>query len=89
MIVIVNEDTSGNLAETSRSTWGLFIPGDKQADRKDSLIIDGALYATKKHILMSARNVRYIIRLDKVLRSGDGWHRIEFDVVGKKETKPE
>ncbi|MEO6024909.1 MAG: hypothetical protein ABIP64_17710 [Burkholderiales bacterium] len=89
VIVIVNEDTSGNLAETSRSTWGLFIPGDKQADRKDSLIIDGALYATKKHILMSARNVRYIIRLDKVLRSGDGWHRIEFDVVGKKETKPE
>ena len=89
VIVIINEDIAGNLAETSRSTWGLFIPGDKQTERKDSLIIDGAMYASKKKILMSARNVRYVIRLDRVQRAGEGWHRIEFEVVGKKETKPE
>ena len=85
VIVIVNEDVAASSAETSRSSWGLFIPGDKQAGRRDSLVIDGALYASKKRILMSARNVRYIVQLNAVLRSGDGWHRIEFEVVGKRE----
>jgi cyclic-di-GMP-binding protein len=85
VIVIVNEDVAAANAETSRSSWGLFIPGDKEAGRRDSLVIDGALYATKKQILMSARNVRYIVQLNGVLRSGEGWHRIEFDVVGKRE----
>ena len=85
VIVIVNEDVSASNAETSRSSWGLFIPGDKQAGRRDSLLIDGAIYAAKKQILMSARNVRYIVQLNNVLRSGDGWHRIEFEVVGKRE----
>ena len=85
VIVIVNEDVSASNAETSRSSWGLFIPGDKQAGRRDSLVIDGALYAMKKQILMSARNVRYVVQLNNVLRSGEGWHRIEFDVVGKRE----
>ena len=85
VIVIVNEDVAASNAESSRSSWGLFIPGDKQAGRRDSLVIDGALYATKKRILMSARNVRYIVQLNGVLRSGDGWHRIEFEVVGKRE----
>ena len=85
VIVIVNEDVSVSNAETSRSSWGLFIPGDKQAGRRDSLVIDGALYAAKKQLLMSARNVRYIVQLNSVLRSGEGWHRIEFEVVGKRE----
>ena len=85
VIVIVNEDVSASNAETSRSSWGLFIPGDKEAGRRDSLVIDGALYATKKQILMSARNVRYIVQLNNALRSGEGWHRIEFEVVGKRE----
>ncbi len=83
VIVIVNEDISASNAETSRSSWGLFVPGDKQAGRRDSLVIDGAIYATKKRILMSARNVRYVVQLNNVLRTGEGWHRIEFEVVGK------
>ena len=87
IIVIVNEDVAAAQAETSRSSWGLFIPGDKQAGRRDSLVIDGALYAQKKQILMSARNVRYIIQLQNALRSGEGWHRVEFVVVGKREIK--
>ncbi len=85
VIVIVNEDVTASNAETSRSSWGLFIPGDKQAGRRDSLVIDGAIYANKKQILMSARNVRYVVQLNNVLRSGEGWHRIEFEVVGKRE----
>ncbi len=85
VIVIVNEDVLASNAETSRSSWGLFIPGDKQAGRRDSLVIDGALYALKKQILMSARNVRYIVQLKNVLRSGDGWQRIEFEVVSKRD----
>ena len=87
IIVIVNEDVAAAQAETSRSSWGLFIPGDKQAGRRDSLVIDGALYAQKKQIVMSARNVRYIIQLQNALRSGEGWHRAEFVVVGKREVK--
>jgi cyclic-di-GMP-binding protein len=85
VIVIVNEDVTVSNAENSRSSWGLFIPGDKAAGRRDSLVIDGALYAVKKQLLMSARNVRYIVQLNNVLRSGEGWHRIEFEVVGKRE----
>ncbi len=88
IIVIVNEDVAAARAETSRSSWGLFIPGDKQASRRDSLLIDGALYAQKKHIVMSARNVRYIVQLQSVLRSGEGWQRAEFAVVEKREVKP-
>ncbi|MEO5863148.1 MAG: hypothetical protein ABIW48_08645 [Burkholderiales bacterium] len=87
VIVIVNEDVAAAQAETSRSSWGLFIPGDKQAGRRDSLLIDGALYAQKKHIVMSARNVRYIVQLQNVLRSGDGWQRAEFVVIEKREPK--
>jgi cyclic-di-GMP-binding protein len=87
IIVIVNEDVAAAQAETSRSSWGLFIPGDKQAGRRDSLVLDGALYAQKKQLVMSARNVRYIIQLQNALRSGDGWHRAEFVVVGKREVK--
>lgn len=87
IIVIVNEDVAAAQAETSRSSWGLFIPGDKQAGRRDSLVIDGALYAQKKQLVMSARNVRYIVQLQHALRSGEGWHRIEFVVVGKREVK--
>lgn len=86
-IVIVNEDVAAAQAETSRSSWGLFIPGDKQTGRRDGLLIDGALYAQKKQIVMSARNVRYIVQLQTVLRSGEGWHRVEFVVVGKRELK--
>lgn len=85
IIVIVNEDVAAAQAETSRSSWGLFIPGDKQAGRRDSLVIDGALYAQKRQILMSARNVRYIVQLQNALRSGEGWHRVEFVVVGKRD----
>jgi cyclic-di-GMP-binding protein len=87
IIVIVNEDVAAAQAETSRSSWGLFVPGDKEAGRRDSLVIDGAMYAQKKQIVMSARNVRYVIQLQSVLRSGEGWHRIEFVVVGKREVK--
>ena len=87
VIVIVNEDVAAAQAETSRSSWGLFIPGDKQAGRRDSLLIDGAVYAQKKQIVMSARNVRYIVQLQNVLRSGDGWQRAEFVVIEKREPK--
>jgi cyclic-di-GMP-binding protein len=87
IIVIVNEDVAGAHAETSRSSWGLFIPGDKQTARRDTLVIDGALYAQKKQLVMSARNVRYVVQLQSVPRSGDGWHRVEFVVVGKREVK--
>jgi cyclic-di-GMP-binding protein len=83
VIVILSEDVERNNPETSRSVWGLFVPGDKAVRRPDSIIVDPAHYASSKQMLMSARNVRYLIQLNRLMQSGEGWQRVTFDVLRK------
>jgi cyclic-di-GMP-binding protein len=84
VIVILSEDLERANPEGSQAVWGLFVPGDKTVQRPDSLILDPAQYAAERQMLMSARNVRYVIRLNKAMRKGAGWQRVSFDVLAKK-----
>jgi cyclic-di-GMP-binding protein len=83
VIVILSEDIERANPETSRAVWGLFVPGDKAARRADSIIVDTAHYTPGKQMLMSARNVRYLIQLNRSMQTGAGWQRVTFEVLGK------
>jgi cyclic-di-GMP-binding protein len=85
VIVTLAEDKPGVAAQTSQLSWGLFLPGDKTRGHRDSLLIDSALYGLGRPMIMGARNVRYSVRQGSVLRTGERWHRIQIEVLGRRE----
>lgn len=64
--------------------WALFLPGDRSQGRADSLIVDIALYGQGRKYVLQARNVSYLITMTRVIRRGEGWERVGFDVLSKR-----
>jgi hypothetical protein len=83
--VIVTLTEEADAAAEQAHTWrGLFMPGDQGRGRADSLIVDAALQAAGKDFTLSARNVSYYVRLPRVIRKGQGWQRVAFEVLAKR-----
>jgi hypothetical protein len=83
--VIVTLTEEAEVASEQTHTWrGLFMPGDQGRGRADSLIVDAALHTAGKDFTLSARNVSYYVRLPRVIRKGQGWQRVAFEVLAKR-----
>jgi cyclic-di-GMP-binding protein len=84
VIVTLGEDIPDAPVKTTQLVWGLFLPGNKTPENPDTLLVDSALFQPRRQLVMGARNVRYSVRVGKSVRSGEGWHRITFQVLGKR-----
>jgi len=69
---------------TRDTQWALFLPGDRTQGRTDSLLVDIALYGQGRKYILQARNVSYFITMTRVIRRGEGWQRVGFDVLSKR-----
>jgi hypothetical protein len=82
--VIVTLTEESDTAGRGQTAQGLFIPGDQGKGRSDSLIIDAAVQTSGKDYTLSARNVSYYVRIPRVIRRGQGWQRVAFEVLARK-----
>ena len=64
----------------------LYIKGDADKKRPDTLVLQSAEYATGRELELSAKGKSYKVSLNKVLERGDDWLRVSFNVLAKKET---
>ncbi len=83
VIVSLTEETDSP-GEQNQTWRALFIPGDQGRGRADSLIVDAALHTAGQDFTLSARNVSYYVRLPRVIRKGQGWQRVAFEVLAKR-----
>lgn len=83
VIVSLTEETDAP-GEQNQTWRALFIPGDQGRGRADSLIVDAALHTAGQDFTLSARNVSYYVRLPRVIRKGQGWQRVAFEVLAKR-----
>ena len=92
-VIVALGETDASLSVTGsfrlpanlETQWALFLPGDKTAAGADSLVVDATMHSPRRHFTMRARNVSYRISLGNVLKKGDGWLRVGFDVLAKKD----
>lgn len=91
--VIVNIEPTGRdlavanplgLPASRDNQWALFLPGVAAQGRPDSLVIDASMYSTAKQFTLTARNVSYLIRMNRILGKGEGWQRVGFEVLAKR-----
>jgi hypothetical protein len=64
--------------------WALFLPGAAEEKRPDTLVIDSSMYSTARQFRLAARNVSYTIRMNRILGKGEGWQRVGFEVLAKR-----
>ena len=83
VIVTLTEEADAP-GQQGQSWRALFMPGDQGRGRADSLIVDAALHTAGKDFTLSARNVSYYVRLPRVIRKGQGWQRVAFEVLAKR-----
>lgn len=61
----------------------LYLKGEPEAGRPDSLILASAEFAPGRALWFTARGVTYHIALDHALERGDDWLRVTFKVVSR------
>jgi hypothetical protein len=83
-VVVTLTEEADAPGDPSPAWRGLFIPGDQGRGRADSLIVDAALQSAGKDFTLAARNVSYYVRLPRVIRKGQGWQRVAFEVLAKR-----
>ncbi|MDE3010453.1 MAG: hypothetical protein KGI67_06150 [Pseudomonadota bacterium] len=73
-----------NIPAGRENQWALFLPGAAAQGRPDSLVIDTSMYSTARQFQLTARNVSYAIRMNRILGKGEGWQRVGFEVLAKR-----
>ena len=91
--VVVNIEPTGreltvagplNIPAGRENQWALFLPGTQEHAGPDSLLIDSSMYSTARQFNLAARNVSYTIRMNRILGKGEGWQRVGFEVLAKR-----
>ena len=62
----------------------IFAPMDGRRSRVDSLILGDVTYSRSKDFILSTGNIKFHVRLNRVLDRGDGWLRAGYQVLSKK-----
>jgi len=73
-----------NIPAGRENQWALFLPGAADQGRPDTLVIDTSMYSTARQFQLTARNVSYVIRMNRILGKGEGWQRVGFEVLAKR-----
>ena len=73
-----------NIPAGRENQWALFLPGASAQGRPDTLVIDTSMYSTARQFQLTARNVSYVIRMNRILGKGEGWQRVGFEVLAKR-----
>jgi hypothetical protein len=66
------------------NSWALFLAGGSDQRLPDSLLIDNSMFSTARQFHLAARNVCYTIQMTRILAKGEGWQRVGFEVIAKR-----